>query len=111
VWGSDPQADGSEPLGYRLEDNQLGSCYQRALEIASALEVKSIAFPCISTGVYGFPQERAARIAIGHVRAFLEQSELPERVVFCCFSNEDGETYRRLLIPTDYQKSIQIGDE
>jgi O-acetyl-ADP-ribose deacetylase (regulator of RNase III) len=111
VWGSDPHADGSEPLGYRLEDNQLGSCYQRALEIASALEARTIAFPCISTGVYAFPPERAAKIAIGHVRAFLEQSDLPERIVFCCFSQRDAEIYQRLLIPTDYQKSIQIGDE
>src|SRR5687767_3135656 len=57
VWGTDPHAEGHEPLGYRLEDNQLGSCYQRSLEIASALTAKSVAFPCISTGVYGFPQE------------------------------------------------------
>lgn len=111
VWGSDPHAEGNEPLGYRLEDNQLGSCYQRALEIADAIKAKSIAFPCISTGVYGFPPERAARIAIGHVRAFLEQSELPERVVFCCFKKDDAEIYERLLIPTDYQKSIKIGEE
>jgi O-acetyl-ADP-ribose deacetylase len=111
VWGSDPHAEGNEPLGYRLEDNQLGSCYQRALEIAETIKAKSIAFPCISTGVYGFPQERAARIAIGHVRAFLEQSELPERVIFCCFKKDDAEIYERLLIPTDYQKSIKIGDE
>ena len=111
VWGADPQAEGNEPLGYRLEDNQLGSCYQRSLEMMSALGAKSAAFPCISTGVYGFPVERAAKIAIGHVRAFLEQSELPDAVVFCCFREEDAAIYRRLLIPVDYQKSIQIGDD
>jgi O-acetyl-ADP-ribose deacetylase (regulator of RNase III) len=111
VWGADPHAEGHEPLGYRLEDNQLGSCYQRSLEMAEALGAKSVAFPCISTGVYGFPKERAARIAIGHVRAFLEQAELPDKVVFCCFAAEDAEIYRRLLIPTDYQKSIHVGDD
>jgi O-acetyl-ADP-ribose deacetylase len=111
VWGADPHAEGHEPLGYRLEDNQLGSCYQRSLEMAAAVKAKTVAFPCISTGVYGFPQERAARIAIGHVRAFLEQSELPDKVVFCCFLKQDAEIYQRLLIPTDYQKSIQIGDD
>jgi O-acetyl-ADP-ribose deacetylase (regulator of RNase III) len=111
VWGDDPNAEGHEPLGYRLEDNQLGSCYQRSMEMAFAVGAKSVAFPCISTGVYAFPQERAARIAIGHVRAFLEQAELPEKVVFCCFLKEDAEIYQRLLIPTDYQKSINIGDD
>ncbi len=111
VWGCDPCATGSEPLGYRLEDNQLASCYQRALEVAAEHRVRSLAFPCISTGVYGFPQERAARIAIGHVRAFLEQSELPEKVIFCCFLKADAEIYERLLIPIDYQRSIQIGDD
>lgn len=111
VWGSDPNAEGHEPLGYRLEDNQLGSCYQRALEMAAAVRARTIAFPCISTGVYRFPQERAARIAIGHVRSFLEQSELPEKVVFCCFREEDAAIYRRLLIPIDYQKSIRIGED
>jgi O-acetyl-ADP-ribose deacetylase len=110
IWGTDPHAEGHEPLGYRLEDNQLSSCYQRSLELAAALGARSLAFPCISTGVYGFPKERAAQIAIGHVRAFLDQSELPEKVVFCCFSPDDAALYERLLIPADYQKSIHIGE-
>src|SRR5687768_8145384 len=50
VWGDDPHAEGHEPLGYRLEDNQLGSCYQRSLEMAAAVKAKTVAFPCISTG-------------------------------------------------------------
>lgn len=109
VWGSDPLADGSEPVGYRLEDNQLGQCYQSALEAAAELEVKSLAFPSISTGVYGFPIERAAQIAVGHVRAFLNRSAHPEIVVFCCFSDADAEVYRRFLTPKDYTSSIKIG--
>lgn len=109
VWGTDPNADGSEKLGYRLEDNQLSRCYQSALDVAAELEVRSLAFPSISTGVYGFPIERAAQIAVGHVRAYLSRSAHPEVVVFCCFSEADAEVYRRHLTPKDYTSSIQIG--
>ncbi|MCB9651928.1 MAG: macro domain-containing protein [Deltaproteobacteria bacterium] len=109
VWGTDPRADGRERLGYRLEDNQLGQCYQACLELAAAHGARTLAFPGISTGVYGFPKERAAQIAVGHVRAFLGRSPVPETVVFCCFSEEDAEIYRRFLTPKDYSQSIQIG--
>lgn len=108
VWGSDPHATGDERLGYRLEDNQLGSCYARSLELAEKHGLASVAFPGISTGVYGFPKERAAKIAIGHVRSFLERHALPKTVVFCCFSAEDAEIYERLLVKTDYRKSIDL---
>jgi O-acetyl-ADP-ribose deacetylase len=108
VWGTDPLADGSEPLGYRLEDNQLSRCYSTALELAAEAQLKSIAFPAISTGVYGFPKERAATIAIGHVRAFLGRSALPERVTFCCFSEVDAEIYRRFLVPKDILRNIGV---
>lgn len=109
VWGTDPRADGRERLGYRLEDNQLGQCYQACLELAAEHGARTLAFPGISTGVYGFPKERAAQIAVGHVRAFLARSPVPETVVFCCFSEEDAEIYRRFLTPKDYSQSIQIG--
>jgi O-acetyl-ADP-ribose deacetylase (regulator of RNase III) len=110
VWGTDPRADGSEPLGYRLEDNQLGECYQSCLELARTHEVETIAFCAISTGVYGFPKERAARIAVGHVRAFLGRNERPTKVVFCCFAEDDAAIYRAHLNPSSFDEPIQIGD-
>jgi O-acetyl-ADP-ribose deacetylase (regulator of RNase III) len=67
------------------EDALLASCYGRAIEIAVGHGVRSIAFPAISTGVYGFPAERAASIAVRTVRESLSGQGL-ERVVFCCFS-------------------------
>lgn len=109
VWGSDPLADGTEKLGYRLEDNLLGQCYQRCLDEAARLQVRSLAFPSISTGVYGFPIERAAQIAVGHVRAFLLRNAYPEVVVFCCFSQGDADVYTKYLTPRDYTSSIRIG--
>ena len=57
---------------------------------------RSIAFPAISTGAYGFPLERATRIALGEVRASLEADPAVERVVFCCFSDRDRQAYERL---------------
>ncbi|MEQ9495570.1 MAG: O-acetyl-ADP-ribose deacetylase [Deltaproteobacteria bacterium] len=110
VWGTDPRADGTEPLGYRLEDNQLSQCYQASLELARDHGVTSIAFPAISTGVYGFPKARAAQIAVGHVRAFVGRETTPARVVFCCFSEADAAHYRALVHPVDYESPIQIGD-
>nr|XP_061810451.1 macro domain-containing protein PG1779-like [Nerophis lumbriciformis] len=110
VWGTDPRADGSEPLGYRLEDNQLGECYQSCLELARDNGVETIAFPAISTGVYNFPKARAAQIAVGHVRACLAREDKPAGVFFCCFSEEDAAFYRAHLAPVGYADPINIGD-
>jgi O-acetyl-ADP-ribose deacetylase len=69
------------------EDDLLGSCYRTALYLAAEHRLASVAFPAISTGVYGFPPDRAARIAIGTVAAELAASARGvERVVFCCFA-------------------------
>ncbi|MEM7678693.1 MAG: macro domain-containing protein [Myxococcota bacterium] len=108
VWGSDPHADGTEKLGYRLEDHQLAECYLNVLELAAQHGCRSVAFPSISTGVYGFPIERAAEIAVGHVRSFLARSELPERVRFVCFSATDAVVYERRLQPIDHLSSIVV---
>lgn len=82
--------------GDRGEPEQLASCYARALSLAESVGAESIAFPAISTGVYRYPIEGATRIAIETARAHLDDSELPERVVFCCFSETDAEVYERL---------------
>ncbi len=69
------------------EDDLLASCYRTALDLAAAHSLASIAFPAISTGIYAFPADRAARIAVGTVAS--ELSAAPRsisRVVFCCFS-------------------------
>jgi len=77
------------------EARLLASCYRRSLELAAAHGIASIAFPAISTGVYGYPKEPAARIAIATVRKWKPQS-LSE-VIFCCFSASDRALYERLL--------------
>jgi O-acetyl-ADP-ribose deacetylase (regulator of RNase III) len=73
--------------GASREDDLLASCYRTALDLAAANSLASIAFPAISTGIYSFPADRAARIAVGTVAS--ELSAAPRtlsRVVFCCFS-------------------------
>ena len=75
--------------GGRDEDERLASCYRTALTLASQRRLQSIAFPAISTGVYRFPADRAARVAVGTVVS--EVSAAPrglKRVVFCCFSQD-----------------------
>ena len=79
------------------EPDLLASCYRRSLELARAAGLRSIAFPAISTGVYGYPLEEAAQIAIATVREFLRVSGSIDEVVFCCFSESDLAVYERLL--------------
>lgn len=79
------------------EPDLLASCYRRALEHAHRLGVDSIAFPCISTGVFGYPPEPAARIAIDVVRKHARRFEHPRYIAFCCFSEDDRALYERLL--------------
>ncbi|HEY9122240.1 MAG TPA: O-acetyl-ADP-ribose deacetylase [Brevefilum sp.] len=83
--------------GTRDEAKLLASCYQRSLAVAAENSIKSIAFPCISTGVYGFPHQPAAEIAIAAVNEFLKPESTLEEVIFCCFLNEDFLIYQKLL--------------
>jgi O-acetyl-ADP-ribose deacetylase (regulator of RNase III) len=82
--------------GGRGEDELLAGCYRRCLELARQHEVRSMAFPAISTGVYRFPPDRAARIAIETVRTHAERSGV-ETVHFVCFNRETLDIYVRLL--------------
>lgn len=82
--------------GHGGEDELLASCYRRCFELALDAGAVSIAFPAISTGVYGFPKERAASIAVREMRAWEPRFE---RVVACCFSEADASIYRTLPTP------------
>jgi len=79
------------------EDELLRSCYRESLRLAEEHELSSLAFPAISTGVYGFPKERAAGIATRAVADWLAEHRIPERVVYCCFSEADAEILRSRL--------------
>jgi O-acetyl-ADP-ribose deacetylase (regulator of RNase III) len=79
--------------GGRHEDELLASCYRASLELAAEKGVRTIAFPAISTGVYGFPLQRATAIAVREVRSFLEENPSLEKVVFVCFGKVAYECY------------------
>jgi len=82
--------------GHRDEDAKLASCYRRSLEIAAEHQLKSIAFPAISTGIYGFPPERAAPLVMKTVYDALAEFPL-ERVIFCCFSEASADLHINAL--------------
>lgn len=75
----------------------LRSAYTRSLRLAQEAGVVSVAFPCISTGAYGYPKAEACDIAVAVVEDWLRTSELPATVIFCCFSQENYDLYRTRL--------------
>jgi O-acetyl-ADP-ribose deacetylase (regulator of RNase III) len=83
--------------GKANEATLLASCYQRSLELAADADDTTVAFPCISTGVYGYPPELAAPVAWSSVRATLERLPGIREVLFCCFSQTDLSYYEILL--------------
>lgn len=82
--------------GYR-EAELLASCYRKSLQLAVDAGLRSVAFPCISTGVFGYPIHDACDIAVSTVVEWLAINPLPELVTFCCFSDEDADIYRARL--------------
>jgi O-acetyl-ADP-ribose deacetylase (regulator of RNase III) len=80
--------------GNHDEERLLASCYRSCLEVANELRITSIAFPAISTGIYGFPKERAAQIAVKEVRGC---SGDIETILFLCFDDDTARIYRELL--------------
>lgn len=88
--------------GKQKEPELLASCYRRALEVAAGVAAARLAFPSISTGVYGYPIEPAARVAVATVRA--EAAAYPDlrEVIFCCFSAADLAVYEGVLADANY---------
>jgi O-acetyl-ADP-ribose deacetylase (regulator of RNase III) len=83
--------------GGQGEPDLLAACYRNAVGIAATRGLRSLAFPCISTGVYGYPLEPAARIAVATVRSTLATLPAPPEVLFCCFSGAALAVYEALL--------------
>ena len=79
------------------EADLLASCYRRSLELAAEHGLASVAFPAISTGVFGFPIRPAGEIAVAAVRAFLQSPTSLQEVIFCCYSARDLQLYEALL--------------
>ena len=83
--------------GAKSEPDLLASCYRRCMTLAAEHKLHTIAFPCISTGVYGYPVEAAAEIAVATVRAAAAAVSSITDVILCCFSAGDLAVYRRVL--------------
>lgn len=79
------------------ETELLEQCYTKSMEIANQKKLNSIAFPNISTGIYGFPKEKAAQIAIEAVKLYMMHNSYPQEVIFCVFDNENYQLYSQLL--------------
>jgi O-acetyl-ADP-ribose deacetylase len=83
--------------GTREEARLLASCYRTSLMLARENNIRTIAFPNISTGVYRFPKELAATIAVNEIKAFLDSHDCPAKVIIVAFADDNFETYRKLL--------------
>ena len=89
------------PIWYGGEDNEhelLKSCYETSLDLARENNLKTIAFPAISCGVYRFPIDEAVQIATATVKEYLERYDVFEKVIFVCFDSEIAEEYNKVLL-------------
>ena len=83
--------------GDRGEEASLASCYRRSLDVALENGCRTVAFPSISTGIYGYPVDAAALVAVQTVRDVLAGSDALDRVTFCCFADASAEAHRRAI--------------
>lgn len=83
--------------GNKNEDELLANCYRNSLKVAKQNDIKTIAFPAISTGIYGFPSERAAKIAVNTVKGILKKDHSIASVIFVCFDKQTYIHYKNLL--------------
>lgn len=83
--------------GNQREEELLADCYKNSLALAAKNDVKSIAFPNISTGVYRFPKQLAAMIAYNEVKKFLENDDTIQKVLFVCFDSENFQLYKNMI--------------
>ncbi len=83
--------------GSKGEDRFLTKAYRSSLQLAVDFGLKTIAFPNISTGIYGYPKEEAANVAVKEIERFLSENDFIEKVIFCCFEDDNYEFYKNLL--------------
>jgi O-acetyl-ADP-ribose deacetylase (regulator of RNase III) len=83
--------------GNRGEPELLANCYRNSLALATSHQIRKIAFPAISCGVYGYPVDEACTIAVRETQVYLDSSDLPESVIFVCFGREIFDVYEKLL--------------
>ena len=83
--------------GQHGEPELLASCYRSCLALCVRHRIATVAFPAISCGIYGYPVAEATRIAVGEVRRWLDENDLPETVTFVCFSQDIYDAYQREL--------------
>ena len=84
--------------GINDEHELLAACYQNSLKLARVNGIRTIAFPGISTGVYGFPKDQAALIAVNETKRILKKNSLPEKVIFVAFDDESYKIFQKLLL-------------
>ena len=93
--------------GKEYENQYLFNCYKKSLLLATHHQIKTIAFPNISTGIYGYPKEEAAKIAIATVKSHQKSPRKLEDVIFCCFDEENYQIYNSLLEDTNVWLEIE----
>ncbi len=94
--------------GSRGEADLLRATYRSSLELAAERELFSIAFPCIATGTYAYPNEEACQVAVDTVVEWLDANKFPRRVVFCCYSEPDTSLYRARLADLNYSTGPDV---